>query len=36
MDYVTRLCVLGLVSVEERRRVKDLVTCYKYIAKCFH
>ena len=31
MDYETRLCVLGLVSLEERRRIKDLVTCYKYI-----
>ena len=31
IDYETRLHVLGLVSLEERRRVKDLVTCYKYI-----
>ena len=31
MDYETRLHVLGLVSLEERRRIKDLVTCYKYI-----
>ena len=31
MDYETRLCVLGLVSLEERGRIKDLVTCYKYI-----
>ena len=31
MDYETRLRVLGLVSLEERRRIKDLVTCYKYI-----
>ena len=31
MDYETRLRVLGLVSLEERRRIKDLVSCYKYI-----
>ena len=31
MEYETQLCVLGLVSLEERRRIKDLVTCYKYI-----
>ena len=29
--YETRLRVVGLVSLEELRRVKDLVTCYKYI-----
>ena len=32
MDYETRLRALGLVSLEERRRVKNLVTCYKYIS----
>ena len=32
MDYETQLRVLGLVSLEERRRVKDLVTCYMYIS----
>ena len=31
MDYESRLRLLELVSLEERRRVKDLVTCYKYI-----
>ena len=30
MDYETRLRVLGLVSLEKRKRIKDLVTCYKY------
>jgi len=28
MDYETQLCVVG-VSLEEHRRAKDLVTCYK-------
>ena len=28
MEYETQLCVLGLVSLEECRRIKDLVTCY--------
>ena len=31
MNQQTRLCVLGLVSLEEHRRIKDLITCYKYI-----
>ena len=31
MDYETQLLVLGLVSLEEHRRTKDLVTCYKCI-----
>ena len=31
MEYETRLCVLGLVSLEEHRTIKELVTCYKYI-----
>ena len=31
MNYETQLHVLELVCLEERRRIKDLVTCYKYI-----
>ena len=31
IDYETRLCLLGLDYLEDRRKIKDLTTCYKYM-----